>query len=282
VTATTTKYKLLLLDLEGTLLSSKGTIHAQNLQKIRQLVEGGLRVSFIAQRGPKVYEALFDSLHPNAPVIYFDGAMIRDVASGEIRSRHTLSLDDALTTLAVADFMGLEACLFVDEEAYISRRATSREAIERAVGAETVVVADLVDHLESLAREPIKIFVTGQPESFGTFAEEVRRSARQEPTLHSLNAGLLEISAESVSRINAASELVELLELQLDDVIAFGDDLDDIELLRECGIGVAMSNGHAELLGSADVIIDSHDTDAIAFYLDGEFDLREGVLTARR
>jgi len=268
VTDAATTYKLPLLDFEATLLSS--------------LVEGGLRLSFIARRGPRFYEALFDSLRPNVPVVYFDGAMVRDAMNGKIYSRHTLALDDALTTLAVADFMGLEACFLVDEEAFVAQRATSREELERAVGAKAVVVTDLVDHLESMAREPIKLLVAGQPESFGTFAEEVRRSARMETTLRTLKAGLLEVFPSSVSRINAASELVELLSLQLEDVIAFGDDLDDIELLRECGIGVAMSNGHPELLASADVIIDSHDTDAIAFYLDGEFDLCQGALTARR
>lgn len=280
--ASTNIYRLLLLDLEGTLLSSKGDIHKINVQKLGQLMQGGMRLSFLARQGPRSYGSVFEQLLPNAPVIHFDGGLIRDAASGEVLLRHTLSLEDALTSLAVADFMGLQACMFVDDQAYASQQPASLDALEALTGGSIEVVGDLVDHLESLGREPIKLLFVGQPESFGTFADEVRRSARSEPLVRSLSAGTLEVRPGTVSRVEAAGELVEVLGLQLDDVIVFGDDLDDIELLNECGIGVAVSNGHPELLSAADVIIDNHDTDAIAFYLDGEFYLEKGTLIARR
>lgn len=51
------------------------------------------------------------------------------------------------------------------------------------------------------------------------------------------------------------------------DVIAFGDDLVDIGMLKVCGKGIAMGNSVNEVKSIADVIIDSNDNDGIAKYL---------------
>jgi hypothetical protein len=59
-----------------------------------------------------------------------------------------------------------------------------------------------------------------------------------------------------------------LLDFEPAEVIAFGDNLNDLELLERAGLGVAMGNAHPRLRAAADVVIGRHDTDAIAEFLE--------------
>jgi len=71
--------------------------------------------------------------------------------------------------------------------------------------------------------------------------------------------------------------LCERLGVAPAETIAIGDSLNDLELLRACGLGVAMGNAHRELLAAADLVIGDRDSDAIAEFLLSSV-VRDGAL----
>jgi len=77
-----------------------------------------------------------------------------------------------------------------------------------------------------------------------------------------------QITHKSVSKFNAILYLAELNNIQPQDIIAFGDDYNDIEMLKKCGVGVAVENAIAEAKKVADYVCDSNDCDGVAKFIE--------------
>lgn len=71
------------------------------------------------------------------------------------------------------------------------------------------------------------------------------------------------------TKINGIKMLAEYFGISLEQIVAFGDDYNDIDMLQTCGIGVAVSNALEEVKNVADEICDSNDRDGVAVWLEG-------------
>ena len=69
---------------------------------------------------------------------------------------------------------------------------------------------------------------------------------------------------EKSGKIQAIVELAKRLDIPLDDIVSFGDDVNDMEMLRICGMGVAVSNAVADVNAAADCVAWSNDEDGVA------------------
>jgi len=81
------------------------------------------------------------------------------------------------------------------------------------------------------------------------------------------NGSLGQIMAYGVNKLNALSYILHKLGTTIDRVMFFGDDINDIELIKECGIGVAMGNAVLTVKEAADYVTKSNEEDGIAVFL---------------
>ena len=72
---------------------------------------------------------------------------------------------------------------------------------------------------------------------------------------------------EKSGKIQAILELAKLLNISLSDIVSFGDDINDMEMLQICGIGVAVSNAVADVKAVADCVTLSNDEDGVADWI---------------
>ena len=72
---------------------------------------------------------------------------------------------------------------------------------------------------------------------------------------------------KNITKENAIRYICEYMDIRLEDIVAFGDDLADIGMLELCGRGVAMGNAHPDVKAVADIVIGTNDDDGIAQYL---------------
>jgi hypothetical protein len=78
-----------------------------------------------------------------------------------------------------------------------------------------------------------------------------------------------EIMAPTATKAWGIRKLIEHWGLDMRDVIAFGDETNDAEMIAECGLGIAVANAHPEILGIADQVTASNDEDGVAVVLEG-------------
>jgi hydroxymethylpyrimidine pyrophosphatase-like HAD family hydrolase len=77
-----------------------------------------------------------------------------------------------------------------------------------------------------------------------------------------------QITRRDASKANAAKFIAQSLGFDLDEVLAFGDDYNDVELLRDCAVGVAVSNAVEDAKNAADYICGSNDEDGVAKWIE--------------
>lgn len=83
------------------------------------------------------------------------------------------------------------------------------------------------------------------------------------------NGSLGQIMAYGVNKLHALKYILDKLGTSIDRVMFFGDDINDIELIKECGIGVAMGNASATVKNAADYVTKSNEEDGIADFING-------------
>jgi Cof subfamily protein (haloacid dehalogenase superfamily) len=81
------------------------------------------------------------------------------------------------------------------------------------------------------------------------------------------------IMHKQATKLNGLKAVIEKLNLSLKGVIAFGDDYNDIEMIKACGIGVAVENAIDEVKCVADFIAFSNDNDGVARFIENFFEL---------
>jgi Cof subfamily protein (haloacid dehalogenase superfamily) len=95
--------------------------------------------------------------------------------------------------------------------------------------------------------------------------ESIAGALPEESVLVVTDKGTLgQIMHKSVSKLNGIKYLTELFECSLEDIIAFGDDYNDIEMISGCGIGVAMGNAEQQVKETADLVTATNDEDGVA------------------
>lgn len=82
------------------------------------------------------------------------------------------------------------------------------------------------------------------------------------------NGYLMQIMNRSATKWNGIKEMLNISGCSSDDAVYFGDDNDDIEPIKMCGIGVAVSNGLEKVKASADYVTESNDADGVAKFLE--------------
>lgn len=72
---------------------------------------------------------------------------------------------------------------------------------------------------------------------------------------------------KKATKLNGISKVLNTFKISPEDAIFFGDDNDDLEAIKTCGIGVAVQNAIPEVKAAADVVIGANDNDSVAEFL---------------
>ncbi len=113
-----------------------------------------------------------------------------------------------------------------------------------------------------------KILVSGK----GDFCGGQIQSLLTEDTYYTIaNEYLIQIMSKGATKWNGVKETLATLEISPKDAVYFGDDYDDLEPIRLCGVGVAVSNAIQAALEAADDVAGSNDDDGVAHYIEKHF-----------
>lgn len=265
-----TQIRLIALDLDGTTLSGHG-LTWRTKRTLQKAMKAGVHVVIATGRTFTALPRKLFRLKGLEYVITSNGAHITrlaDRATIYANPVHPAALRQVLALLADADYP-ME--VFTDGRAYIDRSVYD----ELATHGSTYMNAAYVLR----TRTPvvgIRDFVLAHLNEIENvnlhFPTEAARQAMKAQlltipsmTLTSSTAHNLEIGGETTSKATALQALCDLLHLQMTEVMACGDSHNDMAMLAEAGLGVAMENGEAEVKAMADVIAPGCDEDGVAW-----------------
>ena len=253
--------RAVVFDLDGTLLDENREISALNRRVIRDLRAQGIKVFLASGRTYMSMLPYYQSLDLDTPIISYNGAKII-YPDGEI-SESKLESQAVNTLVELSRSFQVHLNLYHDETWY-TERAQSTEAIFYAKTAGLTPVALTLDRLTEGATKALFI---AEPEKLSEVKVAVVERLGDQVAVTSSIRTFLEVLKRGVNKGQALQHVMRRYEIDLRDVVAFGDGLNDLEMLQEVGLGVAMENAYQELKVAADDIAPHHQRGGVGLYL---------------
>ncbi len=250
----TSKIRFLALDLDGTLLRSDKSISPRTRSALQSAESQGYIPIIATARPPRSTATLLDGFLPSAPRIYYSGSRI--CIGNECILNRTIPIEAARATVDLLLSRSPQSTISVE----IDDRLFSNHPHKLALP------GDVTDLHRILDRDPVKIMLDlTLPDLPQDILSDLPPAVRY---VISDGGSLAQIMNASVSKSDAVRRVVEREGADLSAVIAFGDDTNDIEMIRDTGIGVAMANAVDSVKSAADHITASNDEDGVALAIE--------------
>ena len=260
------KYKVLCSDLDGTLLSTKSDVSDFTISEINR-IKSKLRVVLVSARMPRGMNYLQRRLGiEDQPLISYNGALVVDnektIASTEI----DIQLLKEIYSLAEKHSIGLG--LYSGDEWYVEEN-TERVRKEIRYTQTTPVFRSTEESLDDWKERNVgahKIMLMGTANKANAITPELSEHFSDHLNIYRSNDTLIEIAPKEVSKLTAIKLLLEKDET-MEDVISFGDNYNDIEMLQHSGLGVAVGNAREEVKAIANAIALPNTEHGVADYI---------------
>jgi Cof subfamily protein (haloacid dehalogenase superfamily) len=278
--------RLLALDLDGTLLNSRGTLSERNQRSLKLARERGVRIALVTGRRFRDARPIALKLGLDLPLISHNGALTKHVQTLETVAAILLPLEAAREVLRVGRTVGGDVLVSDDPDGagllvYDHVSGDNRALAEYLRWARTVhgddsddavrQVASLEDYLD---HAPVHIAFSGHCEPMRRLAEVLKHElgslVKIFPTLYApRDFGLVDIVNPRVSKATGVAAAAAELDIASDEVMAMGDNLNDVEMLSWAGTAVAVANAEPELKEIAGVhLTASNDEDGVAMAIE--------------
>ena len=234
------KYQLLAMDMDGTLLNEQSEISSENERWIKWAVAQGITVCLATGRGYQSALPFARQLGLESPMVLVNGSEVW--ASPERLLQRTLMPAKSIGKLR--ELAMQYDCWYW---AYCSEGVYNKQTW-------------LVDDED---KEWLKFgFYTENPQMMQSIREAIPHIGSFELTnSHPSN---MELNPAGISKASGLRRVCELLNMNMSDIVAVGDSLNDMAMITEAGLGIAMGNAQEEVKQAADVTTLHHNQDAIA------------------
>lgn len=265
------QFRAIATDLDGTLLRSDGSVSPRTREAVHAAEDAGLLVVIATGRPPRWIPPIVEELGERGLVVCANGASVYDPARHELVDRTDLDVEVARVLVDELQAAYPDAVLGAER----GFQFAADEAIER-VGEPGSAEYQVIESwkLDGLEIGPIRSFLDGpvtklivrlpHPAPPGTAAEVQALVGKRALVTHSTNESFLELSHPSVHKAFTVERLLGESGVAPDEVVAFGDMPNDLELIRWAGLGVAVANAHPDLKAVADRVTASNDDDGVA------------------
>lgn len=275
--------KMIALDMDGTLLTSEQKISPRTEKAIKHALEEGVQV--VVATGRAFYEAhaAIERYELNLPYICLNGAQVRN-EQHEVISTSSLNrnLIDEISDVFKAEDVFYQ--VYTDRAIYstdlerdiemfleLSRQSGGdvneeliRRRMEERIARKSMIEID--DYKEIFNREDEVVL-----KFLGTSSSKAKL-VRAKNYLYEIgnlavsasSAGNIELTHETAQKGIALENMAEILEVDMKEVVAVGDNLNDISMLKRAGVPVAMGNASAEVKAIADVVTETNQEDGVA------------------
>lgn len=251
--------RMIALDIDGTLVDDDLALGERTRSVIGRAVHRGIRVSLITGRMTASALRFAASLGLRDPIVGYQGALAREMPVRADRAgrllRHTpLLAAVARDAVTWSRSVGLDPHANHLEELVIPADDPQVDDYSAFLGTRAIRVPDLADWIQHPITKIVAVGAPGRPNALLAAARERFRGRADVTVAH---PRFLEFIAPGVSKGQAVRWLARRQSVQLGQVLAIGDQLNDLEMIAAVGHGTAMPQSPAEVLAAARYIAPS-------------------------
>ncbi len=260
-------YKILCSDLDGTLLSTKSDVSEFTVAEISRIKEN-MKVILVSARMPRSMTYVQKRLGiESQPLICYNGALILD--QGKEIASVTIPITLLKEIFNLAEAHAIRLGLYYRDEWYVE---VASERVEKEIShtKATPVFRSSVETFYDWKTRKItgahKVMLMGIKDTCDAIYLKLQQLFDTDIAIYRSSETLIELTPKTVSKLTAIQLLLRADE-SLDDVIAFGDNYNDIDMLTHVGCGVAVANARQEVKAIANYITPENTDHGVAKFI---------------
>ena len=262
------KYKLICLDIDGTLLTDSKELLPQTKKSLKEASDKGVRIALISGRMPAGVSLIEKELGIQCIKVCNAGTYIL-LGDRCISAKYLLPGIMKNIYLDIAKKNNLPLWIFQDRKWFVTDidHYIEREIEIIRYTPEVVDAEELADQWEKEGKGPSKLLLAAEAEKIPEIYRKIEELGYDDIDMACSADTFLEIFPKGVTKGTALKDICEKLDIPLEETIAFGDHELDIPLIEAAGIGVAMGNSIQDLIDKADFVTKSNNEQGISYAL---------------
>lgn len=257
--------KLIAFDLDGTVFDDHKKIPPATKNILERAAGKGIEIVPATGRPYKGLCAEVENLQGVRYVLTTNGGGIYERETGRCIYQDCMKLEELLRLLLRLEELDVMADAFVQGDSYMTRKKVplidgidGSEEIKDYIRTSRTVVEDQAAALRERGDDVEKLTINFAVDRQGKRIDydKAWRILKDFPKFHAVSGGMqnIEVTAAGVTKASALLWLGQYLKIKPEEMIAFGDSGNDIDMLRAAGIGVAMGNAEQEVKETADFV----------------------------
>ena len=261
--------KLIAMDLDGTLNNDRKEITPKTHAALMDAQRRGIRLALASARpSPGLFKErdILQMQHFGGILMSYNGGRITDAASGRVLFETAMDIRQAKQVLRRLERLPVTPILDDGKQFFVTDADGYKVDYECRNNRMTCTQVD--DLADFLSFAPVKILMSVLPERLKDVQAQIAAFLPEELSVVQTAPFYLEVIPRCIHKGQGIRDICRVLDLETSQVIAFGDAENDIPMLKEAGIGVAMGNAGDAVKAAADYITSSNNEDGIAAALE--------------
>lgn len=258
--------KLVAIDLDGTLLNEAKEISIRNKAVLKKAKEQGVHIVLCTGRPLKAMAHYLEELGLTEPGDYsitFNGGLVQKNDTGEIIEKKVMQTQDILKLYELASTLDLPLDVLSDGTVLQLPSAPNRQSLynvlNKLLDFEPAVLNDLTDE-----RVINKAVIAYDQDILDPAIQNIPSEYYESYEIIKTRSMLLEFMPKGVTKAYGISLLAQDLDLMPEEVMAIGDEENDLPMITYAGMGIAMANAVPLVKSSADYITADNESDGVA------------------
>lgn len=271
--------KIIFTDVDGTLINRDKIITPKTKEALIKAQELGHRLVIASGRPTSGLYDLAKELEMdkyNGLLISFNGAKVTEYKTNNVLYDKTLSIQDSKNVLNHLKQFDVKPMIAKDNYMYVNDvfdniitvGGNPFNIIEFEARACKFLVCEKEDLADFVDFPLNKILLAGEPEYLQANYKEIMKPFKDDLSCMFTTSFYFEFTAKNIDKGNAIREVILPLGYSKEDIISFGDGENDISMIEESGIGIAMGNAVDKLKAKATYTTASNNEDGIALALE--------------
>ena len=283
-------YKLIAIDLDGTMLNKYGIITQNTKDIIKKVQEKGIEIIIASGRTINSVKNFSKEINSKNYFISGNGAITYDIKNDKILYENVLSKNKVLQVIKICEENSIYYSVYTENgiitknlnfnTLYYYKENLNKEEKDKT---NINIVQDIYKYIDEKDEKILKIMICDDNQSvFKSILKKLgeitdieilevshmsRKLIKQGTEEIALEYFYTEITSKNVDKWNALEKLIELLNITKEEVITIGDNANDIKMIKNAGLGIAMGESAPYVKEQANIVAESNDNDGVAMFL---------------
>lgn len=281
-------YKLVAIDLDGTMLNSYGIVTENTKRTIKKVIENGTEVIIASGRPIDSIKAIAKEIGSNNYFIAGNGAIIYDIKNDKIIYEKYLSKQKVLEIIKICEENSIAYNVYTDKTILATSLKYNvlyyyKENLKKEENKKTniSIVENMYEYVEKSKEDKfLKITICDDNKTvFNSITRKIqkikgiemldvshmsRKTIKQGTEEISIQYYYTEISLAEVDKWTAIQYLIDKLNIEKEEVIAIGDNMNDKKMIENAGLGIVMKGSTPLVVNVSDDVAEGNDEEGVA------------------